>query len=322
MKSCPPRNFIHVVIGIIKNTDDEVLVTKRRHGTHLGGLLEFPGGKVEARESPLTALQRELREEINIDVQRCLPLIQIPYSYPDRSVYLDVYNIISYTGSVTTGKNQQYDWKEISMLDHMQFPSANHGIIQALRLPKLIAVTADVGESLDQFLQHFENVVTNESISIIQLRCHDLNHVQYMRLAKECLKLCVRHRSRLVLNREARWVIELRAAGVHLTSKQLLATDKRPLNNDYLVSASCHNRDELLHASKLGLDYAFLGPVAEKHPNKSNDFLGWSGFHALVQESSVPVYAIGGLTVYDADVSAKYGGQGIAAIREFWPEAC
>jgi len=89
-----------------------------------------------------------------------------------------------------------------------------------------------------------------------------------------------------------------------------------------LVSASCHNRDELLHVSKLGLDYAFLGPVAEKHSNKNNDFLGWSGFHALVQESAVPVYAIGGLTVCDADVSAKYGGQGIAAIREFWSGAC
>ncbi len=324
MKSCASRNFIHVVIGIIKNTDDGVLVTKRRHGTHLGGLLEFPGGKVEAGELPLTALRRELREEvgININVQRCLPLIQIPYSYPDRNVYLDVYNVIDYTGPVTTDKSCQYDWKEISMLDHTQFPGANHGIIQALRLPKLIAVTADVGESLDQFLQCFEDVATNEDISIIQLRCHGLNHVQYMRLAKKCLKLCTQHRIRLVLNREARCVVELRAAGVHLTSKQLLATNKRPLNNDYLVSASCHNRDELLHASKLGLDYVFLGPVAEKHSGKNNDFLGWDGFYALVQESSVPVYAIGGLTVYDADVSAKYGGQGIAAIREFWPETC
>lgn len=319
MKPHTASNFTHVVIGIIRNTDNKVLVTRRRHDAHLGGLLEFPGGKVESGESPLMALRRELREELGIDAQQCSPLIQIPYSYPDRNVYLDVYNVLDYVDAFAN-KDQRRDWREISTLDRAQFPDANHGIIRALQLPQSIAVTADASQGVDQFLRCFEKVVTNKAVSIIQLRCHDLNHEQYMQLAAKCLQLCEYHRSRLVLNREARCVVKLRAAGLHLTARRLLSTSKKPLNDSYLVGASCHNRNELLHASKLGLDYAFLGPVVEKHSSKNDKTLGWDSFYTLVQESLLPVYAIGGLVIDDINVSVRYGGQGVAAIRDFWPE--
>jgi len=46
VQASPELDFIHVVVGIVKNTKNEVLVSRRRHGVHLGGLLEFPGGKL------------------------------------------------------------------------------------------------------------------------------------------------------------------------------------------------------------------------------------------------------------------------------------
>ena len=315
-------SFIPVVIGIVRNTDGEVLITRRPRDVHLGGLLEFPGGKVEENESPPAALRRELKEELGIHVQRCTPLIQVPYSYPDRSVYLDVYDVVEYTGKVTGDKGAWNDWREIATLDPAQFPSANYGIIHALKLPKLIAVTIDAGLAPARFLQRFETVVADKAISVIQLRCHSLGHTQYMQLAEKCLALCTRHHTRLVLNRDASCVSELRAAGLHLTGKRLLSTDKRPLNDSYLVGASCHNRGELQQALKLSLDYVFIGPVMEKHLSQNDDVLGWEGFHALARECSIPAYAIGGLVVGDVAVSSKFGGQGIAAIRDFWSRVC
>ena len=109
--------------------------------------------------------------------------------------------------------------------------------------------------------------------------------------------------------------------GLHLTSKRLLQTNVRSLADEYLLSASCHNADELLHAANIGVDYIFLGPVVEKHLSQNSNPLGWEVFADLVQTSKIPVYAIGGLTKTDIDTSIENGGQGIAAIRDLWLEA-
>lgn len=312
------QDFIHVVIGIIKNTENEVLVTKRRRNAHLGGLLEFPGGKLKASEAPKEALRRELKEELNIDLHHCSPLIQIPYTYPDRKIFLDVYTVNNYSGLVTANEAQELKWMEITTLTNAKFPSANLGIIRALQLPKIIPVTPNLSQDPGNFLKCFENVVTNGEISIIQLRSHDLCFSKYMQLAGNCLKLCKQHCTKLVLNREPKCLQELKATGLHLSSKRLLAARERPLGKKYLVSASCHNFDEVFHASKIGLDYIFLGPVIEKYSSTNNNHLGWDNFAALVQESLIPVYAIGGLHVGDVDTAVKHGGQGIAAIRDLW----
>ncbi len=312
------QDYIHVVIGIIKNTKNEVLVTKRRRDAHLGGLFEFPGGKLKANEAPKEALRRELNEELNIDLHQCSPLIQIPYTYSDRKIFLDVYIVDDYSGLLTTNEAQELRWMEITTLSNAKFPSANHGIIRALQLPKIISVTPNLSQDPDSFFRCFKNVVADEDIEIIHLRSHELCYSKYMQLAGHCLQLCKQNRTKLVLNREPKCLQELEATGLHLSSKRLLAAKERPLGKDYLVSASCHNSDEVLHASKIGLDYIFLGPVVEKHLSTNNNHLGWNNFAALVQESLIPVYAIGGLHVDDVKTAVKHGGQGIAAIRDLW----
>jgi len=63
------HEIIHVVIGIIKNSKNEILVSKRKSDKHLCGLLEFPGGKVKSGESIVDALKREMSEELNIQLR-------------------------------------------------------------------------------------------------------------------------------------------------------------------------------------------------------------------------------------------------------------
>ena len=309
---------MHVVVGIIQNSDKEVLVGRRKSDAHLGGQLEFPGGKVEQNESPIFALCRELKEELDINVANAKSLIQIPYSYSDRKILLDAYLVDEYSGNIRGHEGQEVYWKQIEVLKDGEFPSANYGLIRALQLPKVFPVTPNYSKDPDKFLINFENVVNNDSIHIIQLRSHDLNMGDYMNLGKKCADLCRKNNVKLILNRDVDAFDDSLVAGLHLTSNKLLSTKMRPLDKHYLVGASCHNAKEVEHANRLKLDYVFVGPVVEKNRSHNRAILDWDGFAALSRNSAIPVYAIGGLNGNDLDTSIRYGGQGFAAIREFW----
>lgn len=64
------------------------VVTRRKKDTHLGGAWELPGGKIEAGESPQEAVQRELREELGVEVEAIAPLTFSHFRYPNREVLL------------------------------------------------------------------------------------------------------------------------------------------------------------------------------------------------------------------------------------------
>ena len=89
---------LHVAAAVIRGTDGRILLAQRPAHKHQGGLWEFPGGKVEAGESVLSALARELREELGIQVTHAQPLIQVRHAYPDQRVLLDVYEVTEFTG--------------------------------------------------------------------------------------------------------------------------------------------------------------------------------------------------------------------------------
>ena len=308
---------LHVVVGIVRNSRDEILVMKRPADRHLGGLAEFPGGKLEAGESPESGLQRELKEELDIDMCRCRPLIQVPYSYADREVFLDVFLVTDYSGRVRGVEGQEFAWTSLQALDGLRFPKANHGIVRALQLPGLVCVTPDAGQVRD-FLRHFRDTVRQAEVSLVHFRSHELDRQHYLRLARDCLQECRRHQARLVLNAEAPLLEQTDAHGLHLTSRRLCAAKTRPLGREYLVSASCHTLEEVLHASQTGLDYIFLGPVREKVSAASSEVLGWKRFARLARESALPAYAIGGLGEADIEVARAHGAQGVAAIRAVW----
>jgi 8-oxo-dGTP diphosphatase len=90
----------------------------------------------------------------------------------------------------------------------------------------------------------------------------------------------------------------------------------RPAN--MLVAASCHTRAELERAMQLELDFAVLGPVKKTPSHESDVPLGWENFSAIAREASIPVYAIGGLTVADRNDAWGAGAHGLAMISGAW----
>ncbi len=129
---------VHVAVGVILNSQQEILIALRPQHTHQGGLWEFPGGKVESDESVELALARELKEELGLIVQKCSPLIEVRHNYSDKSVLLDVWWVDSFTGlpEDRSGKGregQDIRWISARRLDNFTFPAANQPIIDAVQ---------------------------------------------------------------------------------------------------------------------------------------------------------------------------------------------
>lgn len=124
---------IHVAVATIVNEENQVLLALRQAHQHQGNLWEFPGGKVEAKETVYDALKREVLEEVAITIISAEPLLTIVHDYDDRSVLLDVWHVNKFDGTPHGEEGQILRWSAISDLTDSQFPMANMPIISALQ---------------------------------------------------------------------------------------------------------------------------------------------------------------------------------------------
>ncbi|MDG2089577.1 MAG: 8-oxo-dGTP diphosphatase MutT [Gammaproteobacteria bacterium] len=125
-------SLVHVVVGIIRNIQGEVLIALRDQKKHQGGLWEFPGGKVEAGESVIEALKRELQEELGLELISSFPLLEVEHNYGDKLVRLDVWEVESFQGAASGKEGQPIKWVELEELQNYQFPEANIEIVTFL----------------------------------------------------------------------------------------------------------------------------------------------------------------------------------------------
>ena len=128
---------VHVAVGVVVVNGQDVLIARRPDDKHQGGLWEFPGGKVEPGEDVVSALIRELDEEVALKVrpETVSQLMQIPFSYPDKSVLLDVLYVESDVNDALLAhgaEGQDVRWVNYTRLDEFEFPEANQAIISAL----------------------------------------------------------------------------------------------------------------------------------------------------------------------------------------------
>lgn len=123
---------VHVAVGVVVNATQEVLLSFRHANQHQGNLWEFPGGKVEPEESVQEALQRELYEELNINVLHSEPLLEITHDYGDKIVKLDVWWANDFGGEPKANEGQTWKWVAIDKLCDYEFPAANAPILEAV----------------------------------------------------------------------------------------------------------------------------------------------------------------------------------------------
>ncbi|MBI4887572.1 MAG: (deoxy)nucleoside triphosphate pyrophosphohydrolase [Acidobacteria bacterium] len=107
------------------------LVTRRQPGVHLAGLWEFPGGKIDPGESHPVALERELREELDVGVEVCELIFDTIHPYPDRTVALYFYRC-RLLGTPRPLLGQDMRWVPRAELPSLGFPPADSELIQRL----------------------------------------------------------------------------------------------------------------------------------------------------------------------------------------------
>lgn len=132
MPSTEPKPTLHVAVGVILR-DGELFIAKRQGDQHLAGLWEFPGGKVEAGETVLAALKRELHEELGIDVISAKPLIEQRHEYDIRTVVLDCWLVTEFSGEAHGKEGQPTTWAKIEeCASTYPMPEPNVHILKAL----------------------------------------------------------------------------------------------------------------------------------------------------------------------------------------------
>ena len=117
------------------DTDGRVLIAQRPEGKSMAGLWEFPGGKVERRETPEAALIRELKEELAVDtLESCLaPFTFASHAYDDFHLLMPLYVCRKWEGRVTPMENQQIKWVMPMRLGDYPMPPADKPLIAMLR---------------------------------------------------------------------------------------------------------------------------------------------------------------------------------------------
>jgi 8-oxo-dGTP diphosphatase len=131
----PPEKIVHVVAVALVDRDGRVLLAQRPEGKKLAGLWEFPGGKIEAGETPEAALVRELKEELGIDTaEGCLaPLTFVSHRYDDFYLFMPLYVCRVWRGSVTAHEHQSLAWVYPKDFNQYPMPPADIPLIPALR---------------------------------------------------------------------------------------------------------------------------------------------------------------------------------------------
>lgn len=135
MRTIAPDSRLYVVVGILRTEDSRFLIQQRLPGKPCAGQWEFPGGKVEVGESPRQALDREFREELDIEVVAVRPLLQLPYDYEHARVWLDISLIDSFRGEVVGREGQQVRWLTIAEIRQLDILPAVQPILDLLHKP-------------------------------------------------------------------------------------------------------------------------------------------------------------------------------------------
>ena len=122
----------HIAVGVISD-GARVLITRRAESGMLGGLWEFPGGKVRRGEAPASACRREIREEVGLRVDVKERIARVQHAYSHLTVDIDVFRCLYRGGDIVLDGPTDHRWITLEEARDFAFPKANHKFMPALR---------------------------------------------------------------------------------------------------------------------------------------------------------------------------------------------
>ena len=328
--------IVEVAAAVLQRPDGSFLLAQRPADKIWAGYWEFPGGKIEAGETPYHALVRELREELGIEVETAYPWITRVFTYPHATVRLNFFRVTAWRGELHPHEGQEFAWqcplslalspeeplsptlsrkRERGQINVAPILPANAPILRALELPAVYAISNAAELGMEPFMTRLEARLS-EGLKLVQLREKNLARDELRELARRVVVLVHAHGARVLLNGDVALAQEVGADGVQLTAVQLAGLRERPAVD--WCAASCHNAEELRRAEALGCDFVLLSPVLPTLSHPGAPHMGWENFAVMAAGSSIPVYALGGLTRDNMQAAWQHGAHGIGLLRQAW----
>ena len=129
----PPPKHKQIGVAVINNKQGKILIDRRKEKGEMGGLWEFPGGKIEVGETIEECIKREIKEELDIEIRVGDRLTTITHSYKTFNVTLHVHNCQHLSGQPQPLECEEIRWVEAAQMNQYQFPAANTQIIHLLQ---------------------------------------------------------------------------------------------------------------------------------------------------------------------------------------------
>ena len=123
---------IHVVAAVIRDGEGRIFATQRGYGPYKDGW-EFPGGKIEPGETPEEALKREIREELDAEIEVGEPAGRIEYDYPEFHLSMDCFFCVLLSGALILKEHEAAKWLSREELDSVAWLPADLSLIERLK---------------------------------------------------------------------------------------------------------------------------------------------------------------------------------------------
>src|SRR5262249_11344864 len=123
---------VEVAAGLIRDEAGRYLITQRRRGSHLAGLWEFPGGKLEPGETPAAGPRRDLQEELSATFAVGALVETVRWEYPERTVVLHFLACRLERGPIVPTEGQAMEWVTPARLPEYDFPPADTELVARL----------------------------------------------------------------------------------------------------------------------------------------------------------------------------------------------
>lgn len=299
------KKSVHVAIGLVFY-QSRLLLGWRHAKQHQGNKYEFPGGKVEVGESPVEACRREIKEEVGIDLNQWHVVDVIEHQYDDLHLTLHVFSSqidVTQLDQMTTS----WSWYTRDELTQLNFPAANHSIIQRLFWPKLIKISAD-----------WQEMYQIQQDRWLYLRC---GIEQQEALLEALAQVDVQVLSKLIVNVDIWSQLSVqqqsKVAAVHFKQAQLMQLCEQDLPRHIRSLAACHDQASIQQANRLGVDAISLSPVLSTPTHPEQQGLGWESMGQLAVQTQLPVFALGGMHPEMLQQAQQYCAYGVAGIRNF-----
>lgn len=315
------QKIIQVAVAVIAY-QNQFLLGFRHESQHQGNRYEFIGGKIEQNEQAILALQREVQEEIGINISQnpYRKMGVIRHEYPEKTVVLYIFWVEFdqsqyYATSHGIGaESQPIYWVEKADLLAKKYPlpEANARILDWISLPNqlIISKSLQAFANADEWLNFYTKSLPKNALFYARLK-------DVSQHSEQILKNLQQQRADLiVIVPQNKFVNPLQIC--HLNHTQLMSfTDNLPTDRRYF--ASCHDKISVQKANEFAKNHCLLGvfisPVKNTptHPDVAG--MGWQAFADLALLSDVPVFALGGIGLDDLPMVWQSYGFGVAGIR-------